>query len=108
MFPGNGSVVAGVSGRGVHDSVGYCGHGGGGGLIARAARCCAISLASVGMKIGCASALAATTSVIATVRAAIAATVRRCLDKLTPVVLDGIARRSPGATSRQRTGGLKL
>jgi hypothetical protein len=57
MFPGNGSVVANASGTGVHETLGYWGHGGGGGLTARAARCCWISLETVGMRIGFADAL---------------------------------------------------
>ena len=43
------AVVAGVSGTGVQDVTANCGQGGGGGLIARAARCCWISRVIVGM-----------------------------------------------------------
>src|SRR5881397_698161 len=62
MLPGKGSVVANASGTGVHESEGYCGHGGGGGLIARAERCDAISFERVDMRIGLADAAPANRS----------------------------------------------
>src|SRR3954452_4170762 len=59
MLPGNGRVVANASGTGVHESAPYWGQGGGGGLIARAARCCWIVFARVGMTIRLAEAVVA-------------------------------------------------
>src|SRR5258708_4453287 len=92
MLPGYGKVVANASGTGVQDTLGYCGHGGGGGLTARAARCCWISLAIVGLKIGCARALPAHMSEVAMAATAPAPTTRRCLDKLSPAFPDSGAR----------------
>src|SRR5947199_9974440 len=62
MLPGNGSVVANASGTGVHEREGYCGQGGGGGLMPRAAAWSLTSLLSVGMRIGFAEADAAIAS----------------------------------------------
>jgi hypothetical protein len=66
-------------------------------LIARAARCWAISFVRVGMKTGWASEVAAHMSEIAMTAAPLPAAVRRCLDKLSPVVLDSVpdVRRTP-------------
>src|SRR2546421_13107534 len=58
MLPGNGSVVANASGTGVHETVGYCGHGGGG-LTARADRWAWTVFARLGMTIRLAAAVVA-------------------------------------------------
>src|SRR5436309_5200325 len=109
MLPGHGSVVANASGTGVHDAVGYCGHGGGGGFTARWARCCWISLVIVGMKMGFAEAAPAHTSVAATATTALPAAIRRCLDKASPAVFVPLARRWPdGYLSEQRRRRLEL
>src|SRR5262249_32281286 len=59
MFPGYGNVVANASGMGVHDAKPYCGHGGGGGVTARAAFCWSAVCFRVGLRIGCAEAAVA-------------------------------------------------
>jgi hypothetical protein len=51
MLPGNGTPVAGVSGSGEHERVGYCGHGGAGGVMRPAAWSCWISWGIVGSTI---------------------------------------------------------
>ena len=61
-------------------------------MIFRAARCCWISFAIVGMKIGCASALPVHRSDVAMVARAPAPASRRCLDKFSPAFLDSEAR----------------
>src|ERR1700760_2465123 len=81
MFPGNGSVVAGNSGRPQFEngdgSTPFSGHGGAGGCSDPAgantccfqiARCCLISLASVGIRMGLAEAVAALPATTAAAR----------------------------------------
>src|SRR5437016_1961275 len=100
MLPGNGSVVAGVSGTGVHDRIMYCGHGGGGGFVS--AFCAATSFAMVGIRIGFADAAAAKASEqIATADAR--ASGRRCFVKLPSLGMDVVGARPLYAGQRAQS-----